>query len=247
MTTLLIIILIILIIYLFSKSNTNTEYFTSNIPKVIYQTYHDKSKIPRKVFDNIRKYASDYEHVIFDDAECIKFLKENYDQKIVDTFINLKNGAHKADLFRYCILYKRGGVYLDIKTELIMPLSDIFTQNYFYTCLTYWPEKNKYENIYQGIIATPPNHPIFPKLISHIVQNANRITNYLMFVKHMKETIDNEIGNKLHFGLNGNYYLFEERVLSHNCKNRDRYGLCSDIYDGNKKIIKTRYEDYPWK
>uniref|UniRef100_A0A6C0DZ43 Uncharacterized protein n=1 Tax=viral metagenome TaxID=1070528 RepID=A0A6C0DZ43_9ZZZZ len=29
------------------------------IPKIIFQTYHDKSKIPQKVYDNIKKYAPD--------------------------------------------------------------------------------------------------------------------------------------------------------------------------------------------
>ena len=35
---------------------------------------------------------------------------------VKETFRKLK-GAHKADLFRYCYLYKFGGIYLDITKD----------------------------------------------------------------------------------------------------------------------------------
>ena len=38
----------------------------------------------------------------------------------------LRHGAHKADLFRYCCLYKLGGVYLDIKMKPEKMLNKIF-------------------------------------------------------------------------------------------------------------------------
>ena len=41
-------------------------------------------------------------------------------------------------------------------------------------------------------------------------------------------------------------YLFYE-VLEKKCKKKDRYGVCSNIYDKGENIIKTRYDDYPWK
>ena len=64
--------------------------------------------------------------------------------------------------FRYCYLYKFGGVYLDIKTELIMNIDDIFYKNNIelYTVMN---KTNK--SIYQGIIASKPNNPLFRKLM----------------------------------------------------------------------------------
>ena len=48
-----------------------------NIPKIIYQTYGVKSKVPNKVYDNILEYVPEYEHIIYDDNKCIKFLKND--------------------------------------------------------------------------------------------------------------------------------------------------------------------------
>ena len=43
-------------------------------------------------------------------------------------------------------------------------------------------------------------------------------------------------------------YLFQEISLDKKeCNNLlDRRGRCCMIYDKGRKIIKTRYEDYPW-
>ena len=146
------------------------------------------------------------------------------------------------DLFRYCLLYIKGGIYLDIKTELIKPIKDIINKNYFYTVLT-----GESGVIYQGIIACEPNEPIFIDLITYIVKNYKNISSYHMFIKHMRDVLVNKyVKDDLRFGLNANkYYLFEERI-HRNCSHLDRYNLCSYIYDKNNKIFNTRYTDYPW-
>ena len=88
------------------------ELLTTEIPKVIYQTYKHKERIPQKVTDNLAKYASDYQRFVFDDSECLEFLSNYYHPDVVKTF-HLLGGAHKADLFRYTILYLKGRVYMD--------------------------------------------------------------------------------------------------------------------------------------
>ena len=46
------------------------------VPKVIIQTYNNKKRIPPKVYQNISQYSSGYQHLIFDDKECIQFLQK---------------------------------------------------------------------------------------------------------------------------------------------------------------------------
>ena len=65
------------------KKNIKTN---SNYKNTIIQTYFDKSKIPKKVYDNIKKYAPEYNHIIYDDDDCINFLEKYYSKKIVDRF-----------------------------------------------------------------------------------------------------------------------------------------------------------------
>ena len=223
------------------------------IPKVIHQTYYDKTKIPNKVFQNIKKYAPDYKHIIYDDNDCINYISTYFGKELVNLFNSLEKGAHKADLFRYCVLYNEGGIYLDIKTELITPINNIFFKpNTVYSVLSI----NK-KTIYQGVIATPPNNKLFLKLIYFMLKIKKPIKMYIIFTKHMYAAISRELNkNKIYSGYNinsefpnYNYELFTEKCSnnSSNCYDGlDKYNICCNIYKNNKKIIKTRYSDYPW-
>ena len=244
------ILVILVIIYSINKKK-NYEGFSKTIPKIIIQTYFEKSRIPEKVYTNIKKYAPEYKQIILDDNECIAFLKKNFTNSVVNTFNQLK-GAHKADLFRYCYLYVHGGVYLDIKTELIMPLRDIFTENHTYSVISIVKD-----SIYQGIIATPPGNPVFLKLVYFMIKlvELKKPYHYIIFTLDFYQKIMEECKSSVKTGINYNkisefnYYLFLEK-----CTNRagdcydglDKHKLCCNVYHDNKKIIKTRYADFPW-
>ena len=114
----------------FNLENVSKLDHINGIPKVIFQCYHDKSKIPNKVYKNIQKFAPGYKHVIYDDVECKTFLELNYgkEYKYIFEYLLKRTPAHASDLWRYCMLYKYGGVYLDIKTELIEPIDTTFNK-----------------------------------------------------------------------------------------------------------------------
>ncbi|MEO6719450.1 MAG: glycosyltransferase [Ferruginibacter sp.] len=86
------------------------------IPKVIYQTFKT-NKLPwlTKIHINkFRKKNSSYRYEFYDDAAIETFLEEAYGDEILKLYKRINIGAAKADFFRYAILYKKGGVYLDI-------------------------------------------------------------------------------------------------------------------------------------
>ena len=87
------------------------------IPLNIYQTWHTK-KLPKKMQENVdclKRINPEFKYYLYDDNDCREFIKKNFDKDVLDTFDTLIPGAYKADLWRYCILYKNGGIYLDIK------------------------------------------------------------------------------------------------------------------------------------
>lgn len=107
----------VLTIYFFTQGYNNSTDETPKIPLDIYQTWHTKD-LPTKMeacINHLKRENPEFEHHLYDDNDCINFIKSNYDREVVDAFEKLLPGAYKADLFRYCILYKKGGVYLDIK------------------------------------------------------------------------------------------------------------------------------------
>ena len=89
-------------------------------PKIIYQTWATKT-LPVSIqssIENMMTINSNYDYRLFDDEEMLQFNEENYDSSVVDCFKQLKIGAAKADLWRYLILYKNGGVYLDVDSTI---------------------------------------------------------------------------------------------------------------------------------
>ena len=246
---LILFIFIITFFCCYNKKESFINYSENIIPKVIISTYHTKKKIPSKVYNNIKKYAPNYKYIIFDDNDIIIFLKKYYSPRILEAFHNLK-GAHKADLFRYCYLYQFGGIYLDIKTELINNIDTIFNKKniHLYTVIS----KTNY-TIHQGVIASIPKNPIFIHLINYIVRINKPVRVYFAFTIDFYNELKKIYGtSKLKNGyLNndkGNTYLFYEECTKNpkDCGDGlDRYSVCCYIYDKGKKIIKTRYSDYP--
>lgn len=231
---------------------------TEKIPKLLSQTYHLPHKIPKKVQDNVKKFAPDYKVVLYDDKNGEEFIRQHYTDQIVDKY-KLLTGAHKADLLRYCILYINGGIYADIKTEFIAPLSSIFKNYNGDKPLIYFVvgEKN---TIYNGIIATPKKQKIFLDAINFIVQKNILLPklHYGCFIEDLFDKVSTDLQTRnfksgFNEGHNNNYFFFEE-ILSFNAfdchDGLDRYGCCSWICDSfnrpNRRVIKTRYSDYPW-
>ena len=230
-----------------------SEPFTSSnkVPKTLVMTYHSKNKIPPKVYKNIEKYAPNFRLIIYNNTEVVKFLKMYYPEKVVQAFYQLQ-GAHKADLFRYCYLNKYGGFYIDVKTELIKNVDDMFNLNNkdidLYTVLS----KNN-GMIHQGIIASVPNNPIFTDLIEFMVHVKKPVLarDYFTFTRHFYNLLSNNNSITLRPGNIINYkhkkvYLYKEFCTKNpsDCYDGlDRRNFCCFIYD---KVIKTRYSDYPF-
>ena len=168
---------------------------STEIPKVIYQTYHHPEEIPPKVAANLAKYAADYQRYVLDDDKCIEFLTKHYHEAVIKTF-GLLGGAHKADLFRYAILYLKGGVYLDIKTELLMPLENVFPpKSPGPRGITYTAIDAVGTMLYQGIIASPKGNPAFLYGIQEFVQSQKPVRSYFMSTDQMYKTIGSAVGS----------------------------------------------------
>jgi mannosyltransferase OCH1-like enzyme len=188
-----IILLATLIITLVITKNNKKENYPDKqeIPKYIFQTIRSKNDINDKIMRNI-KYLRDnnptYKYFLYDDNDCINFIKNNYDKKILDVYmsINAKYGPAKADLFRYLLMYKYGGIYLDIKSSCDVPFSKIIDNDTKYI-LSHWSvrghsSRKKLNNFYgefqQWHIICIPQHPFLKKVIDDVVNN---IKNYNIY------------------------------------------------------------------
>jgi len=67
----------------------------------------------------LNRIGIDCIHYLFNDDACRDFLVSSFPNDVVNAYDSLIPTAFKADLWRYCILYMFGGVYMDIKYKWI--------------------------------------------------------------------------------------------------------------------------------
>jgi hypothetical protein len=193
-------------------------------------TIKDKTKIPSYIYRQYERYAPEYDLVVYDDSECVEFLRSRFGDGYARKFLSIREGAHRADFFRYAYLYEMGGVYLDVKTILIKPLREVFVRkDLCYTVLSMIKG-----SIYNGIISTPPRNPFISLLLDRVLWNSsldNGSSNYLfntveafLSLKELNGGVDPLPGLNRIEGA-PDTVLFEEKNLSNKESQRDRYGF----------------------
>lgn len=162
-----------LYIKLLLKSIFNSD-IDNVIPLKIYQTWHTKEipKLMKKYAKLLRKQNPEFEYYLYDDNDCIDFLKNYFNPEVLWAFNQLVPGAYKADLWRYCILYINGGIYIDIKYSCInkFKLKCLLDKEY-YVLDRYDSNYSNYKGIYNGLMVCKPKNPILLESINNIVIN----------------------------------------------------------------------------
>tara|TARA_B110000971_G_scaffold69922_1_gene71658 strand:- start:7748 stop:9916 length:2169 start_codon:yes stop_codon:yes gene_type:complete len=154
-----------------------TQKIINDIPLHVIQTY--KNIIPHTIQDGmelLRKQNPEFKFYFYNDDDILDFIKNNYDKDVLDSFNKLIPGAYKADLFRYCILYKYGGVYMDIKLVMssdykLINLIKYSDELHVLDDTTYTRNKKSHGKfIYQGMMITKSNNIFIKDLIDTIVK-----------------------------------------------------------------------------
>ena len=186
----IIIILIIIVYIILIKKNKISR--ISKIPKIIYQTYIDEKEIPSDIIKcskkKLIKNNPDYKYKFYNNNDIKKYILNNWGDKMLNIYesINKSYGAARADLFRYLILYDKGGVYFDIKSTCNKKLDKIIDSNdEFILCHwgDFWKNNSKpWSKVLNNdngefinwFIACKPKHIFLKKVIDNIV---NKIIN----------------------------------------------------------------------
>ena len=90
------------------------------IPPKIYQVYLDSvlTQETKNKSKNIQDSLPNFGYFLFSLYDCGEFIRKNFDSNIYTTYIKLKHIKNKLDLWKYCILYKNGGIYIDLNYNL---------------------------------------------------------------------------------------------------------------------------------
>lgn len=155
------------------------------IPRKIHQTIQNKNKIEPEFQNNInyiKNLNPNWTYNLYDDSDILLYIKEHYPHlEKYYLAINPNYGAAKSDFFRYLLMYREGGVYLDIKSAMKYKLDNLLYPDDTYI-LSHWgyvkPHEKilkKYGEFQQWHIICVPNHPFLKNVIDTVVSN---IKNY---------------------------------------------------------------------
>ncbi|AGC01984.1 glycosyltransferase [Acanthamoeba polyphaga moumouvirus] len=146
------------------------------IPKIIHQIWiQGYNQIPEdlKILHiSCQNINNDFEHILWDDDKIKDMLKNNYGKKYLDLYENYTIMAQKADFARYAILYKYGGIYLDMDMVCRKNLAPFLQYNFFFTAYLFHEYFKRYLN---GIIGSIPKHPVFAIIFKNIFERKHLV------------------------------------------------------------------------
>ncbi|MGB8367489.1 MAG: glycosyltransferase [Candidatus Babeliales bacterium] len=137
----------------------NLEYDSEpRIPKIIHQIWIG-SPLPQKyerLQQSWKEKHPDWEYILWTEKDIEEFGLTNkywYDKT--------PNFAQKADIVRYEVLYRLGGVYIDMDFECLQSLDPFHHTCDFYTGIAQWWRFR----LFNGLIGSMPGHPILKECI----------------------------------------------------------------------------------
>jgi inositol phosphorylceramide mannosyltransferase catalytic subunit len=169
------------------------------IPKIIHQVYfvdrHGDFPPPDVVIDNInliRARNPDWSYRLWTRKDIYDFIYDQFGFNFFSLFlkINHEYPVARVDLFKLLLMYRRGGVYLDVKSNCTKPLSEVISDDDQFL-LSHWetdiaPSRHDWGRHYEvrhiegfeyinWFIAAAPGHPYLEQAIINVCSN---ILNY---------------------------------------------------------------------
>lgn len=154
------------------------------IPKIIHKVLiqHDmrlsldaRCEFTREAHDSWGDTNPDYEIRYYSGTDCRNFLAKHFeDPDVLATFDALNPYSLKCDFFRYCLLYKVGGVYTDWKMVLQRPLKEWINPKKEFVCSWEIHFNNCYGNMCNGFIGSIPNTPVLKTAIDMVIKNVKK-------------------------------------------------------------------------
>jgi FkbM family methyltransferase len=159
-----------------NPSRTNLDHLTKHYPNTVtrkipynlFQTFKTKDISPalQAFIDTWKEKNPEYTYNFYDDDMCDKFMKE-FDARTWKAYCRIIPGAFKADLWRYCVLYKYGGVYADVDTVCLGKIDDFLNEKTEFVTPIDLDDKL----LYNAFIAAAPGSKILKHCIDTIVHN----------------------------------------------------------------------------
>jgi len=203
------------------------------IPRKIWQTWktHELPPKMKECIDTLKNNHPEFEYKMFDNEECRTFIKEFFPDEVLVAYDALIPGAYKADLWRYCVLYIYGGIYLDVKIQFTsgFTLNSLLDKEYIVKDGMFTKNGIEYASIYTGVMVCKKANPLILNAIVNVIYN---VSTKFMGKNPWQPTGPFLLGNNLNIPVDKIDFIF--------------YGLngSETIRDTTGKVISVNYPEY---
>ena len=219
--------------YYINENSFSSRNINEVIPRKIWQTWetHELPEKMKECTETLKNNHLDFEYTIFDNQERRDFIKEFFPAEVLVAYDALIPGAYKADLWRYCVLYIHGGIYLDVKIQFIdgFTLHSLLDREYLVNDGRFTKNGIEYASIYNGIMVCKKGNSLILNAIVNVIYN---VSTKFMGENPWQPTGPFLLGNNLNIPINKIDFTF--------------YGSngSGKIRDTTGKIISINYPEY---
>jgi mannosyltransferase OCH1-like enzyme len=196
------------------------------IPKIIMQTAETNNFVNENHKNALLTWINlnpEYEYVFYNSVDRRKFIKNNFNETIINAYDSLILNIYRIDLFKYCWLYINGGCYSDYKSYLLKPLRIIIKPTDKYVLCT------DTIGVLNSFIIIEKKHDKMFELINHMA--------WLINEKLPKKMIVSQ------FTLNGSI-IFGNFFANYNNYNHILTSINDKVMLNNKTFIIKCHRDY---
>ena len=204
-----------------------------NITNIFYQSWEED--LPTVIYNRNQSFIPSYFiYKRFTMNDIINYLKDKWPH-VLPAFYSYKIIQHKIDLWRYCILYETGGIYMDADCILCENIHCLLKSDMFFVTNT----RGKMD-IFNGFIGTYPNNPFFLEIINFML-TADSSNYYFNCIELYKI-----INSYIHINSSTQEYTYNDRsvYLLFDTKQKDNRFYC---YFHDKCLLVETNPFYPYK
>ncbi|MBP2550711.1 hypothetical protein J2858_003651 [Neorhizobium galegae] len=145
--------------------------FSSGIPRIIHQTWKTR-QVPPDMGDpeSWITHNPGWEYHFWTDEDLLAFFKKERPD-LLDLYLSYGRPVQRADLARYCILQRFGGLYADVDTRCLASLEPLAGDPRVILCeepARHWQPalvRGLDRLWFNGTMASPPGHPFWSGVI----------------------------------------------------------------------------------
>jgi hypothetical protein len=147
------------------------------IPKVVHQTWKTRAIPPRwaRLTRSWKRHHPDWEHRLWTDADNRRLVASEY-PAFLPVYDSYPLAIQRADVARYCLLHRFGGIYVDMDVECLRPF-DALLSPHAAVLAREPPLSGQTEHgrplISNAFMAARPGHAFFEAVLRHLQARAH--------------------------------------------------------------------------